>query len=222
VCQGGKLTTVTDTEFLSTYAQARLEILTAAKNNESIQVLIQAHGEELPFPNDSLETLQVRQRSPSPGVEEDPTFGNYDGYHHDYGVPFTADEDASDEEVPERTPVVKEEASEEAVLPTGMTDDEQDLGEELLPGQLSEILLGPLTVKKEENSITDAADQAHGVWEEGVDNIFKVDNESSAIGIVIDPGATATLLKVEDAQALYGKGYLSQVECSQKKFRVAN
>ena len=222
VCKGGILSTVSDADFFSTYSQAKSEILEAARNNESIQVLIQAHGEYLPFPSDCLETLQVRQRSPSPGIQDDPTCGNYDGYHIDYGVPFPADEDASDEDMPERPPDIKKERAEEGTLPTGMTDDEQDFGKELRPGQLAEKLLGPLTVKEEEASVNDAenddSNKVAGVWED--EEVFHLDNEE--VSLVVDPGATATLLRVPDAQMLWSKGLLSNVTGSTKRFKVAN
>ena len=209
---------ISDTEFLTLYHQAQLEIHQADRENRSIQVCIMAHGEMVPFPSDRLESSDARQRSPSPGIMSDTAVGNYNP-GHDYGVQFEAEDPDSGEEQPQEEKIA---VKKNPGLPTGLTDEEQEDSKDMFPGTLTEKLLGPIAVKKEEDSDKVADDSAHGVWEEGGDAIFKVDNFHNAIGIVIDPGATATLLKVEDAQALYGKGYLNQVECSQKKFRVAN
>ena len=232
----GPLPLVSDEEFIRTYNDARQQIEELRSKGIAPQILINVHNDWLPFPSDELEKEVARERSASPGVSSHASKGDY-SKSHDYGVPFDANSLSESED-----------GNGEKGLPRGDTDDDEEkekvkmeVKEEAAssvvtdPVPVSSEATGPATIPNEvptpmqetsedPNCATSVKDESGNfvVTDHDPNDQDILQTTDNEVYMCVDPGATSTLLKVDDAEKLYSQGKLSCIAPSSKLFRVAN
>jgi predicted aspartyl protease len=206
---------IPDDQFFKTYDLSKKILKSYSDSNTSVETEIQAHGAWLPFPKDMPETGMLMWRSPSPGVSEHSSAGDYDPECH-YGIASSGEEEEVEKELPkgdtdeEEANQVKKEVKEEAVV-----DSEKKTTERTAtPNEALESNSVTLDVKAEPGNfvVTDHDPHDQCILQTTDDGVY----------MCVDPGATSTLLKVDDAEKLYAQGKLSCITPSSKLFRVAN